>query len=199
MNYLAIYDSLIKRYGTWKKPFGVYTERHRKIPGHFGGRYVKGNAFYIPARVHYLCHLLLAKIYGGRMWKPITVMGHTLGKTKSKFYDVSRRAHAEWMKENAPCKNPEIAKRHSLWMTGDNNPAKRQDVRNKMSDSFRGVPKTREHKAKIALAYKDPVKRSAQLLQIQAPRRCTECGFIGTASSLANHQRKTNHSGKEKV
>ena len=199
MNYRHIYDRLIEKYGVWKKPFGVYTERHRKIPGHFGGRYIKGNAFYLSARAHYLCHLLLAKIYGGRMWKPITLMGYSLGKTRSKFYELSRKEHSEWMKENAPCKNPETAKRHSIWMTGNNNPAKRLIVREKMSRSSKGKPKSTEHKANIAAAYKNLEVRKKQLSQIHSSYKCSECGLVGNAGNISQHLKRTNHSSTEKV
>lgn len=126
-------------------------------------------------------------------------MGHSLGKTKSKFYEVSRKAHSEWMKENAPCKNPEIAKRHSEWMTGENNPAKRPELRKVVSDRFKGVKKTDEHRAKIAKAYEDPEKRKAQLAQIHCKEKCLECGYVTNRGNMTKHQRKTGHSGTERV
>ena len=199
MNYSRIYDELIFKYGSWTKPKEIYTERHRKVPGYLGGKYVHGNAFYVSARVHYLCHLLLAKIYGGVMWKPIILMGYRSDKTSSKMYEKAKKEQAIWMSKYAPCKNPEIAKRHSEWMKGDNNPTKRSEVRKLVSERFKGIKKTEEHKSKIADTYKDPKKREIQLSQIHNMLKCSECGMITNVGNLAKHQRSTGHIGKERV
>ena len=192
MNYRSVYDTLIEKYGVWKKPFGVYTERHRKVPGHFGGRYIKGNAFYLSAKAHYLCHLLLAKIYGGRMWTPIVMMGYQLGRCNSKLYEKARTQQADWMRTNAPMKNLEIAKRHSEWMTGNNNPAKRPEARKLVSDRFAGIPKSKEHKAKIAATYRDPERRKAQLKNLHKTIEC-ECGLVLNRGNFSQHCKASGH------
>ena len=33
MDYSKHYEALIAKHGTWEKPEGIYTERHRKLPG----------------------------------------------------------------------------------------------------------------------------------------------------------------------
>lgn len=91
MNYRRIYDNLIAKHGSWEKPKGVYAERHRKIPGCAGGKYVKGNAFYMSARAHFLAHLLLARIYGGRNWSAVKLMSR--GDKSSKLYERSKIEH----------------------------------------------------------------------------------------------------------
>lgn len=91
MDYQKAYDNLITKYGTWEKPKNVYTERHRKVPGYVGGKYTYGNAFYVPARVHYLCHLLLAKFTGDpRAWNAVTLMSHKFIRANSKLYQIAR-------------------------------------------------------------------------------------------------------------
>ena len=117
MNYIKLHETLVLKYGSWEKPKGVYTERHRILPGCLGGRYVKGNAFYVPARVHFIAHYLLAKIY------PADVeVGYALFRmSNSRKYGSKIYA---WAKEH--------------WadlIRGENNPAKRDEVRKKISDN----------------------------------------------------------------
>jgi hypothetical protein len=133
MNYQAHYDRLIEKYGTWKKPKSVYTERHRKLPGYLGGKYVKGNAFYMTARAHYVAHLMWAKITDHpKAWLVIVRM---TGKARnnSKLYQVAR---AKW----------------AISVTGENSPAKKTEARNKMSAAKKGKPLAFEHRIKIGLS-----------------------------------------------
>ena len=103
-------------------------ERHRKVPGCRGGKYTKGNAFYVPARVHYLCHVLLVKIYPGDsdMIDAIHLMSSS-GKYGSRYYS--------WLKR-------EFSKRRKIEMTGENNPMKREEVRNKVARGLLGNKRT---------------------------------------------------------
>lgn len=91
MDYQIHYDRLVEKYGSWEKPKGVYTERHRKIPGCMGGKYVKGNAFYMSARAHYVSHLLLARIIDiPPLWNAIVSMGGVVRKTTSVSYERAK-------------------------------------------------------------------------------------------------------------
>jgi uncharacterized membrane protein len=97
MDYQRHYDHLIEKYGTWEKPKGVYTERHRKLPGCMGGAYVKGNAFYMSARAHFVAHLLLVKIYPGEIniLRAASIAGRKNGfKLSSRFYAILKKAYA---------------------------------------------------------------------------------------------------------
>lgn len=117
MNYQAVYDSLITKYGTWEKPKGVYTERHRKLPGWLGGKYVKGNAFYVPARVHFICHILLAKIYDSpSSWRTVVAMSGLpnirrnswwYASAKSKCF-VQWKEHGNWLAEKYAKENGDL-------------------------------------------------------------------------------------------
>jgi hypothetical protein len=128
MNYRLIYDRVIDKYGTWEKPKDVYVERHRKVPGCRGGKYTKGNAFYVPARVHHLCHVLLVKIHpkDSDMIDAVHLMSSS-GKYGSRYYS--------WLKR-------EFSKRRKLEMTGQNNPMKREDIRNKVAIGLLGNKRT---------------------------------------------------------
>lgn len=97
MDYQRHYDRLIEKYGTWQKPKGVYTERHRKLPGCMGGKYVKGNAFYMSAKAHFVAHKLLLKLNPGEinMLRAASIAGRKNGfKLSSRFYSVFKEAHA---------------------------------------------------------------------------------------------------------
>lgn len=117
MNYQAHYDNLIKKYGTWEKPEGVYTERHRKLAGCMGGKYVKGNAFYMEARAHFVAHQLLVKIFADN--KDLKLAAFKM----SVMYRYGSKEYS-WLKHE-----------YALSISGDNNPAKRDIVRQKISDN----------------------------------------------------------------
>lgn len=103
MDYESHYDRLVEKYGTWEKPKGIYTERHRKVPGCLGGKYEKGNAFYMNARAHFVAHLMLAKIHPGEinMLRAASIAGIKNG------FKLSGRLHAK-LKE--ACANDEALK-----------------------------------------------------------------------------------------
>lgn len=81
MNYQSHYDRLIEKHGTWVKPKGIYTERHRKLPGCMGGKYVEGNAFYMDPRAHFVAHQLLVKLYPGNQKIACVVWCMTISKS----------------------------------------------------------------------------------------------------------------------
>jgi len=97
MDYQRHYDLLIEKYGTWKKPKGVYTERHRKLPGCMGGKYVEGNTFYMSAKAHFVAHVLLMKLSPGKinLIRAVHIAAHK-GKFRlsSRFYAIFKEAHA---------------------------------------------------------------------------------------------------------
>ena len=63
MNYNKLYIELLSKYGVQSKPKEMYVERHHIVPKSVGGTNDKENLVYIPARVHFICHRLLCKIY----------------------------------------------------------------------------------------------------------------------------------------
>lgn len=209
MNYSAIYDSLIQKYGTWKKP-SSYTERHRKLPGCLGGEYVEGNAFYLPARVHFICHLLLVKMYPDNP----RVTHAAFRMSNWRIYGTKEYA---WLKEKWAAHMREVMRtganpmkdpKHVAKISGEYSPTKREDVRGKiaasrkgktasnrtkekMSAASKGKPKTLEHNAAVSKAktgVPNPQKKYA-----------CECGYVSTGSGIFRHQRATNHQGKEYV
>lgn len=65
MNYKKIYDDLIIKYKkkNIKKSNIVYTEEHHIIPVSIGGNNKKSNLVRVTARVHFILHALLVRIY----------------------------------------------------------------------------------------------------------------------------------------
>lgn len=61
LNYNKIYTNIISN--RQKNPYNGYTERHHILPKSLGGSDDKGNLVSLTAREHYICHLLLTKMY----------------------------------------------------------------------------------------------------------------------------------------
>lgn len=199
MNYQRIYDNLIAKHGSWEKPKDKYSERHRKIPECMGGKYVKGNAFYLIARAHYVCHLLLAKIYGDKNWHSVKQMGAILGRQKSRMYEVARKAHAE---------------RLSVKFSGVGHPmygtSPSEITRKKMSVAALGKPKSEEMRRKLSLSNmghkvsqetRDKLRLIKTGTKLSTETRekmkkltfCEKCGFKGNPGNMTIHKRKYNH------
>lgn len=65
MNYQRIYDSIISRGQT--RIFEGYTEKHHIVPRCMGGTDDTFNLVSLTPEEHYICHLLLVKIYPGNI------------------------------------------------------------------------------------------------------------------------------------
>ncbi len=65
MNYKLIYDNLVKKYKELNLQKGgeIYVEKHHIIPRCIGGTNTKENLVTLPAKAHYIAHLLLTKVY----------------------------------------------------------------------------------------------------------------------------------------
>jgi hypothetical protein len=65
MDYQKIYNNLIER--AKNRMIEGYVEKHHIVPKSFGGTNEKDNLVKLSAREHFIAHLLLVKIYGGKM------------------------------------------------------------------------------------------------------------------------------------
>src|ERR1019366_9401139 len=110
MDHQKHYNKLMER-SPKVKPKEGYFERHRIIPGCMGGKYIKGNFVFLTPEEHYVAHQLLVKMYPGN--RKLVFAANTLGNTNNKQYG--------WLK-----------RKFSENQMGENNPAKREEVRNKM-------------------------------------------------------------------
>lgn len=101
MNYKRIYNSIINR-AKDRIPNG-YVERHHIIPKCMGGKDTRNNLVALYPEEHFLCHILLLKIYPkeknliiavNKMCRPIKA-----GRKKRKLYGWLKRKFAERQSE----------------------------------------------------------------------------------------------------
>lgn len=183
MNYFAQYNKLIesRKLMTRKKGDGLYYERHHAIPKWLGGADTKDNLVLLTAREHFIAHLLLWKFYRDR---PSALALHKMTKSNNsnqdrKFtsvqFEKARMAFVEtqigdknWTSINgspnkgkpSTNKGKKLGKRE--WVSGENNPAKRLDIRLKISQSLKGIKKTQEHMQKLNESFLSKPKLTCQ-------------------------------------
>jgi hypothetical protein len=185
MNYLVIYNNLIqsRKVLERKKGHGEYYESHHIVPKWLGGGDKIDNRVLLTAREHFLAHWCLWRHYRDR---PSALAFHKMIKSSnskqernfsSREFELARKAFAESQTgeknhmygkvspnrgKTSPNKGKKLDSRPHL--SGDNNPAKRNDVRKSISVSLSGVPKSKEHIDKI------------QAIFFAAPKiRCEHC------------------------
>lgn len=93
-----------------------YRERHHITPVCLGGGNEASNLIDLPARAHYIAHVMLAKAYPGNHDLLLAVMmfiGKRAGRFRrnSRTYATLKEAFASYMRINNPMKDPEVAKR----------------------------------------------------------------------------------------
>lgn len=101
---------------------GKYYEKHHIIPKWMGGSDKKENLVLLTAREHYLCHYLLFVEFRDR---PSSAAFHKMNNTINNTYRDSK-------------KYAELREYQSKKWSGDRNPAKRIDVRKKISQGVKG-------------------------------------------------------------
>ena len=116
MNYEKVYSSFIKDRKLKEKKLiesGKYKESHHILPKSKGGTNKKINLIYLTAEDHIRAHLLLAKIYGGKMWSPIF---YIIGNKRKKRIPTKREiriasfAKEMFSKQNSGLNNPSTNK-----------------------------------------------------------------------------------------
>lgn len=98
MNYQKVYESLISRGKTRPKLIG-YVEKHHIIPRSLGGSDTEENIVELTAREHFIAHLLLSKIHGGKMIYALYLMTTREGYT-NRVYGQVRQEFAKLVSEN---------------------------------------------------------------------------------------------------
>ena len=106
MNYKKIYESIINNALDRKIPNEQY-DRHHIIPRSLGGVDYESNMVNLTLREHFICHLLLAKIYGGPMIRAAFLMSSFKKYNSSRQYKKLREEYI------------------SNFMNGDMNPTRR--------------------------------------------------------------------------
>lgn len=120
MNYQKIYDAIIER-GRSRKLTG-YQESHHIVPRCLHGTDDKANLVSLTPEEHYLCHLLLVKIYPNNI-KLVKAAMFMVSSNNSQHR--SNKAYG-WLK-----------RQYSDYMRGPNNPSKLNDVWNKGKTGYK--------------------------------------------------------------
>lgn len=92
MNYKKIYESIVNNALDRKMPNGQY-DRHHIIPRSLGGVDYESNMVNLTLREHFVCHLLLAKIYGGPMIRAAFLMSSFKKYNSSRQYKKLREEY----------------------------------------------------------------------------------------------------------
>ena len=138
MNYVNVYYSIIKN--RLDNPVEGYVERHHIVPKSEGGTDNDDNIVALTAREHYICHLLLAKIYDDfKMYSAIIYM--QTGGIKNRQFKYNNRLYGK-MRE-------EFGKKISERMSGENHPNYGKK-RPEHSEKLRGKKHTKEFCQKIS-------------------------------------------------
>lgn len=181
--YYTKYNQIIKHYKELdlKKSGEQYTESHHILPKSMGGSDKKDNLVRVPARVHFLLHWMLYRIYKtpgmAFAWNYMTMNnGH---RQTSASYSYARKTQAlENSISHKGFKMPEEAKaRISSTLMGTH---RTEETKTKISlsktgkpNGKEGVPHTKSHKINISAALKNKP-------QVQ----CTHCYKIGHFSPM---------------
>ncbi len=141
MNYQKHYNKLIDR--ATNRLLESYTEKHHIIPKCMDGSNDIENIVQLTAREHFVAHLLLAKIHGGKLWHAANMMSN-FKKYTSKNYT--------WVKENHALEISKSMIGRVAWNKGI--PCSEEQKR-KQSEKMKGKPgphgsQTKEHKRKIS-------------------------------------------------
>jgi hypothetical protein len=108
VNHSKIYYSIIDKRKTIVIDDNQYYERHHILPKSLGGLDESNNIVKLSAREHFICHLLLTKMYkfGTCEWYKMNAAFRMMLTTSenqsrhmpSKKYEFYRQEHAKWMK-----------------------------------------------------------------------------------------------------
>lgn len=158
MNHSKIYHSIIEPYRSIKtRKEGLelhgYVERHHIIPTCVGGPDTDANQVYLPARVHFVVHRILVKVYPGNadLWLALKIMSQ--GK-RSGLYKFNARTFAQIREKCAEANrgrkmSPEARAKMSI---ASKRQVHTEERRRKCSETQKGRKKTVEQCLKNSLA-----------------------------------------------
>ena len=155
MNYIRVYWSIIHK--RLHNKVDGYVEHHHIIPRSEGGSDNNDNIVALTAREHYICHLLLAKIYND--YKMLSAVVFMQCKTKRQKRDFKFNSHLyEQIRKDFSIKNSEAHKGKQAWNKGipqsDDAKKKNSEAHKGKQSPFKGKHLSAETKAKLSAARK---------------------------------------------
>lgn len=142
MNHQRVYDWLIARAS--RRQLEGYCEQHHVYPRCLGGTDEESNLIMLTAREHFLAHLLLAKIHGGKgLWFAILRMKH--GAKTARLYEIARVGSAK-IAQGMP---------------------RTQETKDKISNSSIGAPKSQSHRDALSSAVRLAMNRPEMLTKLR--------------------------------
>lgn len=142
MNYKKIYETIIEN--AKQNTSGGYTESHHIMPKCVGGTDDKDNLVELSAREHFICHLLLAKMYPDSGLIHAVWYMSNIGRYNSKEYAYLKEKHGKRIGEI-------ISKR---WKGIPKSEEQKQKISeaNKGNTRLKGIPKSNEHKIAMSVS-----------------------------------------------
>jgi len=149
--YTSYYNNIINK--AKNRLLDGYYETHHIIPKSLGGTNLKENLVNLTAREHFICHLLLTKMYEGdakskmihAAWAMTTLENEFQQRYKitSKIYESLRIEYAELVSNRLSGKpgrkhSEETKKKLSLAMAGKSNGPMSEESKRKLSESMKG-------------------------------------------------------------
>lgn len=151
MNHQQVYISIISKAKN-RIMWIPYFEKHHIIPQSMGGSDEPENIVLLTAREHFICHLLLSKIYGGSMIYAAWMMSN-MSKYTSKDYAWLKEKCSKlrkgktyfeiYGKENI---NPRKGKTYEE-IYGDN---RALEIKNKVSEGQKGITRSKDFKRNLS-------------------------------------------------
>lgn len=188
MNYKRIYDEIIERArieqenGIRKRGNGTYYEGHHILPRCLNGEENKENIVKLTSREHFICHILLSKIYPESLGLAYSIwrMCNKQPANSQRIYRVSARIYEE-MKINYYNirKNYRHSKETRELLSRKLTGIKRtQEFKDNLSRLYKGKPSwntglkaSAEHRKRISDGHKNSEKSKAHMLTINVPGR----------------------------
>jgi 5-methylcytosine-specific restriction endonuclease McrA len=149
--YTKIYHSIITRANN--RSLSDYCESHHIVPKSLGGSNLKENLVNLTAREHFICHLLLTKMYTGKdkdkmvhaAWAMTTLENEHQQRYKinSKIYEILRKQYAELRSKQMIGKpgrkhSDETKKKISEARKGKSNGPMSEESKKRLSESLKG-------------------------------------------------------------
>lgn len=146
MDYRKVYFNIISN-AQGRSLLG-YGEVHHIVPRCMGGSDEKSNLVKLTAREHLLCHILLAKIHGGKLWAAVNRMTNN-GELRSKTYEIFRKNYAKSITGKGNPRYGLLVKQSTRTKIGNGNRGKIRTLEARTNISKSGRFKTRSETSKI--------------------------------------------------